>query len=901
MLRGRALALALVGLVLGVPARGVALPVDTSPPAYTVDARLDPDARTIAGSVTMRVTNGAAVPLRDVALVLYPNRFATPDRAVDDVNRPFIYPREDFVAGGMTIEGVETERGGAWSATAPGRLEAIGPFASTLLRVPLATPLAPGATLSLRARFTTVLPERYGPFGIAEGRVTALDGWFPTLPARAVDGEWDPSIPVPPAHVTGTLQAPPSYEVFVGETLGPEPPSERFAFDVPTGSPPTLFAAEDYEAHRRDVDHAIVALAELPARRAFKLLPGESHADRVLDAVERILRERPTGVPLPYKALLVVEAPLRLELTARGGPSLVVISDRTLRVHRLLREFHERELAQAVYAAILWDAIAKRETPGDAPWVVEGVSAALADRWLAAAHPRHRTVYDWIGLFNVFAIVDRFESAPKLPFGRAFFPEGRHASELRDSRESLGRDRPPGRAIFTKLRNAVGIPAFDRAVDDYLAGGAAGGSFRAAAATASGQSQDRLFADWTAPYPEPLDYALEGVQLNEPGAGIGDTPFTHRFSVRRDAGRPVREAVEAEVQGGGDDERARVVWNDDGARTDLALATQWRARRVVLDPDRKLLEDDRADNRVPGEPQVVLDSADVTVTSSEFGLSGLFVARKRYDYTKDVGLIAFFSDRSVGMHVGPRFHFGPRNDATTYRHNFYGYYTFQGLRGDFRDDSRRGRGDDGTLGGLGVRYDYTDEYAWDNPTNETKVRLFGDWFTSGLGSSFDYLDWGVRVSAVRPILSPRTLVAFQFMNAFSAPIDSRVPNQGRYALGGDLGVRAVPVDERLGENIALARFELRQTIYPEVDHNFFDWVTFRHGQLRLFVDAGRVEDRRTSLYRPSDYAVGVGVGVAGMYDFMGFYPSVAYLAVAQRVDDVDESGVQFLFGTRQAF
>jgi hemolysin activation/secretion protein len=128
-----------------------------------------------------------------------------------------------------------------------------------------------------------------------------------------------------------------------------------------------------------------------------------------------------------------------------------------------------------------------------------------------------------------------------------------------------------------------------------------------------------------------------------------------------------------------------------------------------------------------------------------------------------------------------------------------------------------------------------------------------------------------------------------------------VPNQGRYALGGDLGVRAVPVDERLGENVALARFELRQTIYPEVDHNFFDWVTFRHGQLRLFVDAGRVEDRRTALYRPSDFAVGVGVGVAGMYDFMGFYPSVAYLAVAQRVDDVDASGVQFLFGTRQAF
>ncbi len=691
--------------------------------------------------------------------------------------------------------------------------------------------------------------------------------------------------------------------MFVGETLGPEPPADRFDFDVPAGSPPTLFAAEDYVGRSRDVDHAIVVLAELPARRAFALWPDEPPHERVLNAVERILRDRPGGVPLPYKAIVIVEAPLRLELTAPGGPSLAVISDRMLRVHRLLRDFHERELAQAVYAAILWDEIAKRESAADAPWVVEGVSAALADRWLRTAHPRHRTVYDWIGLFNVFAIVDRFESAPKLPFGRAFFPEGRHASDLRDDRESLGRDRPPGRTIFTKLRNDIGEPAFDRAIDRYLAGGESGGSFRAAAAIESGRSPDRVLAEWTQPYPTPLDYGLADVELNAPGAGNGGgrDEYTQRFSVLRAAGRPVQEPVEVEVRGRGEDERARVTWNDDRPRADLSIATPWRARRVLLDPDRRLLEDDRADNAVPSIPQVVLDSADVTVTSSEFGLSGLFVARRKYDYTKDLGMVAYFSDRSVGMHVGPRWHFGPANDATTYRHNLYGYYTVEGLRGDFRDDSRRSRGDDGVLSGLGIRYDYTDEYAWDNPTDETKIRLFGDWFTSGLGSSYDYLDWGVRASFVKPIFSPRTIFAAQFMNAWSAPIDSRVPNQGRYALGGDLGVRAVPVDARLGEDIALARFELRQTIYPEVDHNFFDWVTFRHGQLRLFVDAGRVEDRRTSLYRPSDFAVGVGVGVAGMYDFMGFYPSVAYLAVAQRVDDVNASGVQFLFGTRQAF
>jgi hypothetical protein len=64
-----------------------------------------------------------------------------------------------------------------------------------------------------------------------------------------------------------------------------------------------------------------------------------------------------------------------------------------------------------------------------------------------------------------------------------------------------------------------------------------------------------------------------------------------------------------------------------------------------------------------------------------------------------------------------------------------------------------------------------------------------------------------------------------------------------------------------------------------------------------------VENRRSSLYRISDFAVGVGIGFAAVYDFMGFYPSVAYVAVARRLDH--EAGatndVQFLFGTRQAF
>lgn len=909
------------------PAGGTASggpPPATDPIHYTIEAVLDPDACTISGVVEIGLVNDAHAALEEVALVLYPNRFAHEDPGINDLNRPYVYPRETFVAGGITVEHIEVARAETGTDSRPFgplpasalRTEPIDGWADTLLHARLPAPLAPGERARLRAAFRTVLPERYGPFGIAEDRVTALAGWFPFLPALAPDGAWNAALPGRLARVDGQLRAPSAYTVMVGADACPAGHDGTCPIDLaPAPGPPgpALLASTDYRSDHRNAGSDSIALLELPTRRAFALPPRPPHAQELLDALERIVREHPAGMPPLERALIVAEAPLRLELTAPGPPGVVIVSDRILRVHRLLREFHERELATAVYAAWLRGMVAAREHAADAPWVTEGIAAELADRWLAAAHPRHRTVYDWIGLFNVFAIVDRFESAPKIPFARAFFPETRHADDLGDGVQSFARDRPPGRTIFTKLRSALGPPNFAAAIDGYLAGTASFRDTLAASAARSGRPLDRLLADWTAPYPEPLDYALGPVELNREdagpamdagsAAGAPEPLYHHRLTITRASARPVREPVELELRGK-DDERFRLTWEGDGDRATVEAETPWPARRAVLDPDRRLIEDTRADNARPPETQIVLDSADVTVTSSEFGVSGLFVGRQRYDYTKDVGLIAFLSDRSGGMHVGPRLHFGAPNDATSYRHNLFGFYTLAGLRGDFGDDSRPRIHTDGQLGGLGLRYDYTDEFAFDNPTSSAKVRLFADWYNAALGSSFDYGDWGVRASLVQPIVTPRTLVAVQVMNAFSAPTGGdRVPNQGRYSLGGDLAIRGIAVEERLGENIALARLELRQAIYPEVDHNFFDWVVFRHGQIRLFVDAGRVEDRRSSLYRVHDFAVGVGIGAAGFYDFMGFFPAVAYVAVAQRVDRFAgiDNGVQFLFGTRQAF
>ncbi len=888
----------------------LALPVcaAASPARYRIDAALTPAARSITGTVEIEFENTSGAPLDELTLLLYPNRFAVAESGINDLNRPFVYPREELVPGGMGIDELAIRNAGPVGEVLhdPVRmqLEPVNGWPDTRVRVRLPAALAPGDAAVVWARFRTILPERYGPFGIAEGRLTALGGWFPILGPGARTEVWLSGTPL----VSGDLWVPADYTLALGRTVAAAGHGGRITISAGQDAAPLLLASRDYRLAERNVDGTSVRLLELPLRRALAFPRRRQRSAVLLDAVERILRARPAGIGPGNGSLLVAEAPLRLELTAPASPGVAVVSDRILRVHPLLTDFHERELASAIYGALLAQPVAARESPSDAPWVLEGLAAALADGYLARVHPRHRTVYDWIGLFNVFAIVDRFESAPKIPFARAFFPEARHADELGETVEGFARTRPPGRTIFTKLRNQIGDAEYRTTVTRYLTGGE---RFREAATAVHGSSLDWLFAQWVAPYPS-LDYALEDGALNREQSGGekaaasspgGDDSYEHRLGIVRHASRPIREPVEVEVRGKGN-ERARGVWNGEGERAEVTLETPWRARGAVLDPDRRLLEDTRVNNFLPPPLQVVLDSADVTVTSSEFGMSGLFVGRRRYDYTRDVALTGYFSDRSLGLHLGPRVHWGPPNDATSYRHNLYGFFTLETLRGDFGDDSRPARHDDGRLAGVGLRYDYTDEFAYDNPTASIKFRFFGDWFSGAVGSSFDYVDGGIRVALVRPLWSPRTLVAAQWLTGFSAPVGSdRVPNQGRFSLGGDLAVRAIPVEERLGENIALVRAELRQTVYPEVDFNLADFLVLRHGQLRLFVDAGRVEDRRSSLYRLSDFAVGVGVGAAAAYDFMGFYPGTAYVAIARRVDHEAgaESGVQFLFGTRQAF
>ena len=876
------LAALLVILAPALPAP--ALPAYADGAAYRLQATLRPQPPQVDGTVDITFTNRSTSTLTAAVIFLFPNRFATPDDGINDFNRPFVYPEQEFDPGSMRI--LEARDDGRLTTTEALHAPEVPDGCAVQINI---APLAPGATRLLTLRFQTVVPYRFGSFGYFDGQLTLVGGWYPYLAALAPDGSWQVNAAPPLATFAVELNVDPERDVVLNGSYFPR--AQRLSTQMQAAHYVSLVAAPQLLRAETDAGGNHSVFLRRPSRYSSRISLEEEPTEMLLAATQAILEQRPAALPPLPRELLIVEAPLRLQLSA-GGEGTVLVSDRMLKVHWRLRPYHEMQLAQALYAALLRPELAAREPSADYPWVSEGLSRVLAARYIATAYPDTRSVQDWIELFNIFAIVDRFETAPKIPFVGTFFERARQADELHEQITTFNNDLPPGRVILGKLRQFLGEEEFDRVVDRCLAARTA---FRECAAQESGRDLDAFFAQWLQAYPD-INYALSDGRLNEPD---GDA-FVSHIAIERQASRAVQEPVDVELRSIGG-QPVTVRWNASGAAGEVSAVTPRRVHQVVIDPDRKLIETTRADNFRPPELQIVLDTAEVEITSTEFGFSGLMVGRARYDYRKDLAVAGFYTNRSVGVDAGARYHWGAQIDPTLYRHNIYAFYGVQALDRSFKDDRHPTVRTTGHSNNLGLRYDYNNIFAYDNPTREVDLRLFADWYDQALGSDYNYVDWGASLVLTHPLCTYRTIVAGEITNGFSEPLgSSRVPNQGLYSLGGSRSIRGIGAESQLGRNIFLLRSELRQAIYPELDLNFLDILVLRRTQARLFVDTGQVDNAAGRIYDPSHYAVGFGVGLAAVYDFLGFFPSIAYFEVATRADR-DQGDVQFLFGTRQSF
>lgn len=870
-----------VALLAAAPA--VAAPVLVRP-QYTLSATLHPAAPQIEGTVTVAFTNHSQRTLEEAVFLLFANRFAQPDDGLNDFNRSLVYPNEEFDPGGLEL--LEVLDGGAATHAAPLPVGALPP--GTFVSLPIA-PLPPGASRTLTLRFRTTVPRRFGSFGVAGDQLTALGGWYPSLAPLDAAGIWQIDATPPLADFDVTLTPADGLDLVLNGRWIPAGTPLAHA-TVPAVHYLTLLGAPRFTVASTEAGGVPIRYLHRPhgVRVAFF---GPSSTEIVLDTLRRIVADRPPGVPPPAGELVVVEAPLRLELTA-NGEGAVIASDRLLAVHELLRPFHELQLAQAVYAELLRPQLAAREPATDYAWVSDGVARQLAERYLRATQPERRSVYDWIDLFNVFAVVDRFERTPKIAFKGAFFDSATQADPLHAEVWSVADDGPPGRVVLAKLRAQLEPPVYDPLLDACLVEPTP--LRQCLAAGAPGQPVAARLDTWLGPYPA-IDYRVEATDFN---AAAGDR-YRHTVTVRRVSSRPFPEPVTIRLRTIGG-EQVDVQWKSDGTVAMVTAETDGRVYQAIIDPDRRLIDDDRANNAWLPRLQVVLDSADVAVTSTEFAFAAQAVLRLRYDYRKDFGLTGFYTNRGIGFAAGPRLHWGTPIDNSRFRHNLYGFYRFEALDRSFRNDSNPGLRTGGHLGGIGVRYDYSNVFWRDWPTEQRQLRLFVDWYDKNLGSDYGYLDWGYIASGTVPLGSPRTVAAAEVFNGFSEAFNSLVPNQGLYSLGGERTIRGIGAEEQLARNVFVLRTELRRELSANLSLNLHDAVILRRLSARLLLDTGQVSNSAGRIYDLPSWALGAGVGVGVVYDFLGFFSAAAYLDLATRLDQ-DQGDIQVLFGSAQSF
>src|SRR5579862_9659913 len=362
---------------------------DLSPPTYRIRATVTRTAPQLSGTVETAVRNTTSQPLRDIVVVLFANRFATAaaDDAVNDANRPYVYPREEFEAGGMTIDEVRVD--GLPVQAQPTAVSGLPEGCVMTLALP--TPIRPGERRDVSMRFTTTVPRRFGSFGEFDEMLTAVGGWYPYIPALQADGSWATGAPPPLSDFDVQLSADSRLEVLVN---GQQLPglSEPAAVTVHGAHYLTVIAAPLLLRDTIDADGMRIVGFRRPPFRADRRAPGPSQLDITLDTLRRVVTQRPAGVPVRDE-LVVVEAPLRLNLAA-PAEGMVVISDRTLKVLWVLRPFHEAQLAQAVYTELLRPQVARREMPGDYPWVGEGLAHQRAREQVLRANPDTRSVQD---------------------------------------------------------------------------------------------------------------------------------------------------------------------------------------------------------------------------------------------------------------------------------------------------------------------------------------------------------------------------------------------------------------------------------------------------------------------------------------------------------------------------
>ncbi len=574
---------------LGLWALGIgpALAQSAWPPStqrYALEAQLDEVHKRVRGKVQIDFRNTSSRPLEALLFHLYLNAFRDHESVFMRESGGVLRGTAYAGPGSITLESLRID---GEDALARGEPELIAGD-RTQLRVPLTTPLAPGAAIHIESRFVAQLPPLFIRSGYAQD-FFAVAQWFPKLAKLEPDGHFESF----PYHGLGEfyadfadyalqLDTAADLEIAASGVLAHESRSGLRVvrrFEAPHVHDMVFIAARGFRLEQERVGHVLVRYLVPPG---YEQVLGE-HARVVRAGLEQF--GRAFGA-YPYPVLSVILPP-RGASGASGMeyPTLIVSegpwfplrswptsSGAFVTAHELAHQWFYGLLAsdEARYPVL---------DEGLAQWA----SIDLVRRMFGACEGLGALCFDRFEGERAFALHLARSTAPGLP-AHAYTPAeyaasvyARAAIALESIRRAYGRERFE-RALARYTRDQrFGHPTphdLERAFDGVYGAGFAAATLR----------------------PLLFDGQSSAVHLAQARTLAEGSGYVTRVRARRSGAVALPTWLALYAANGR--ELTRVRWPSESADLVVAVDTHEPVARAVLDPDRALLLDPNVADQV---------------------------------------------------------------------------------------------------------------------------------------------------------------------------------------------------------------------------------------------------------------------------------------------------------------
>jgi len=861
-------------------------------PALELAVSIDPRARRVSGTAAWTIANHGDQPLRELLFWLYPNHLATRSPALGDVSFHWLYPN-GFSPASMTIGAVRAPAGAALAW----RIEPSPAGATTVLRVVLPAPLAPGASVQVALDFATTLPVRLGDFGCLGTQCRLMGGFYPFPVAQGPDGF---VVEAPPDRVDfhARVEAPAGSDVVLGDTV------------ATAAAAPVVATSTDAPYVTLVVDHGMrvepIAAGGFrgnylhrdtrPPSSEDEVLPyvREDRTGLILDAVAdalSFLTAQGLGAPPGDAApLTLIEAPLRNELVTRHG-QVILVSDRLFEIFPLerVRKYHRLELVRAVLAAALEPALRQIEPDPDVALSGGLLAAYLADTFTLNRFRRLEFARDLLRPLAFLPAVDQLMYAPLLASSSSYFGDVEERDGLHQDVRGFSHHQPGPRFIYAKLVDLVGAPRIAKLarliVGEHV-------PLRQAAARVFGAPLDWFWRQWLSGPPPRVNYRL---------ASVRSTPLrpagVHVVIDVERQGADLLEPVEVRVTDR-DDVPHELFWRERGVHHRFELDLPAGLSAVELDPRQRLTEsavgsldpadDPRIDDRVPKRWRLIYDGfgALLDLSALQATFAAAVTLKPQHDLRNSFDfLVAHSPATDAGVSASYERLFGRQADSNRLTSGAGGGISVQRPNATYGVAAGAPAEPGWRLSG-NLIFEHDDRDYFIDPWHALGVELDAGYTLTALenGERFSQFFAGAELKRLYELAAGHVL-ALDFK--VSGTVGDIRKRSQLYNLGGAAGLRGYGVNELLGRGRGVARVELRDQYVADLDWNLGHFTSVRGLGGNVFFEAGAISSCDDFSVSKDDVFYDVGYTFRVLHDAFGVYQQLLAIDVAVPLDRHD--------------